>query len=101
MRPALLLFTLFFISLNCRSQFYLRGTVNDEAGKGIYNVKITLASKGSMPFYSGTSGAFGIPVSVVTDSITITADGYESLHAFADTRKFQVLVLKNLPLSLQ
>lgn len=90
----MLLFTLFFISLNCRSQFYLRGTVNDEAGKGIYNVKITLASKGSMPFYSGTSGAFGIPVSVVTDSITITADGYESLHAFADTRKFQVLVLK-------
>lgn len=53
-----------------------------------------MASKGSMPFYSGTTGAFGIPVSVVTDSITLSGDGYEDLRALADARKFQVFVLK-------
>jgi len=77
-----------------QSQYYLRGAVNDENGKGIYNVKILLFSKGTVPFSTGSSGAFGIPLSVVTDSIILQADGYETIKTIADTRKFQIFTMK-------
>lgn len=75
-------------------QYYLRGVINNAKGNGIYNVKIYLSSKGTIPFSSGSSGAFGIPLSVVTDSITLLAEGYETLKTIADTRLFQVFTLK-------
>jgi len=76
------------------SQYYLRGVVKDENGRSIYNAKIYLYSKGSVPFYTGASGAFGIPISKITDSIMLNADGYESLKAIADSRKYEVFTLK-------
>ncbi|MEP7317356.1 MAG: von Willebrand factor type A domain-containing protein [Panacibacter sp.] len=83
-----------FVALNARSQYYLRGSVYDENGKGIYNVKIILQSKGTMPFYTGASGAFGIPVSVTADSITLQADGYEILKTIVKAGLYQSLVMK-------
>jgi Ca-activated chloride channel homolog len=77
-----------------QSQYYLRGAVYDENGQGIYNVKILLFSKGTMPFYTGSSGAFGIPLPVVKDTIILQADGYETTKDIADTRKFQVFTMK-------
>jgi Ca-activated chloride channel family protein len=79
------------------SQFYLRGEIKDERGRLLEGVKITLASKGTFPYYSGNSGTFGISESVTSDTITLTLDGYETMRTFIDTRKFQNLFLKMLP----
>lgn len=76
------------------SQYYLRGNVKDENGQGIYNAKIFLSSKGTVPFYTGSSGAFGIPLSTPTDSIIFIADGYETIKTLTDARKYNVYTLK-------
>ncbi len=94
MKPALLLILVCLSALHAWPQYYLRGEVKNEKGIAITNVKINVASKGTIPFSSGSSGAFGIALSVVTDSITLQAEGYETLKALADTRSYQVFVLK-------
>lgn len=78
-------------------QFYLRGEIRDERGRLLEGVKITLASKGSFPYYSGNGGTFGISTAVTNDTITLVQDGYEILRARIDTRRFQDFVLKMLP----
>lgn len=78
-------------------QFYLRGEIRDERGRLLEGVKITLASKGSFPYYSGNGGTFGISTAVTIDTITLVQDGYEILRARIDTRRFQDFVLKMLP----
>jgi len=84
------------ITIQARSQYYLRGTVEDENGKAIYNAKIFLSTKGTVPFYTGSSGAFGIPISHPTDSIILMADGFETLKTLADARKYTTYTLKFL-----
>jgi Ca-activated chloride channel family protein len=79
------------------SQFYLRGEIKDERGRLLGGVKITLASKGSFPYYSGSGGNFGITASITTDTITLMLDGYETLRTSIDTRKYQNFLLKMLP----
>ena len=68
--------------------------VKDENGQSVYNAKIFLSSKGTVPFYSGSSGAFGIPLSKPTDSVVFMADGYETLRTIADARKYMAYTLK-------
>ncbi len=94
MKPALLFILAYLNALHAWPQYYLRGEIKNEDGIPIPNVKINLSSKGTIPFSSGSSGAFGIALSVITDSITLQAEGYETLKALADTRSFQVFVLK-------
>jgi Ca-activated chloride channel family protein len=79
------------------SQFYLRGEVKDERGRLLEGVKITLSSKGAFPYYSGSGGTFGISTSTVTDTISLSLEGFEILRATIDTRKFQSFLLKMLP----
>lgn len=84
------------------SQYYLRGEIKDDKGHAIEGARILLASKGSFPFASGNSGTFGIPVSVLIDTISIHMDGYESiLKRAVDSRKFQSYILKMLPSTAQ
>ncbi|QEC67759.1 DUF3520 domain-containing protein [Panacibacter ginsenosidivorans] len=80
--------------MQSHSQYYLRGEVKDENGQGIYNAKIFLSSKGTIPFYTGSSGAFGIPLSTPTDSIIFMADGYETIKTLTDARKYNTYTLK-------
>jgi Ca-activated chloride channel family protein len=94
LKPRLLFIFTCLFTQQVQSQYYLRGAVYDATGKGIYNVKILLFSKGTVPFYTGSSGAFGIPLRVVRDTIVLQADGYETLKDVADTRKFQVFTMK-------
>ena len=82
------------ITIQGHSQYYLRGTVTDESGKAIYNAKIFLSTKGTVPFYTGTTGSFGIPISKPTDSIMFMADGFETLKTLADARKYSTYTLK-------
>jgi Ca-activated chloride channel family protein len=94
LKPGLLFISAYLFTQQVQSQYYLRGAVYDENGKGIYNAKILLFSKGRVPFYTGSSGAFGIPLSVVRDTVILQADGYEIIKDIADTRKFQVFTMK-------
>jgi Ca-activated chloride channel family protein len=80
-----------------QAQYYLRGEVKNERGQWLQGARINLSSKGSFPYFSGSSGSFGIAVSKITDSIHISRDGYEDLVMAIDTRKFQSLVMKMLP----
>ncbi len=94
MKPRLLFILACFFLIQAHSQYYLRGAVYDENGKGIFNVKIFLSSKGTILFYTGSSGAFGIPLSVVKDTIILQAEGYETIKDIADTRKYQTFTMK-------
>lgn len=63
------------------------------------NVKIWLHSKGTIPFSSGSAGGFGIPTSRAIDTISLQLEGYEPLKQAVVTSKYQVLVMKMLPVT--
>jgi Ca-activated chloride channel family protein len=83
------------------AQYYLRGEIRDAKGRLLEGVKINLASRGAFPFYSGSDGSFGITASAVTDTITLSLEGYEQWKAAVDTRQFQAFVMKMLPSTAQ
>lgn len=91
------LITIFFTGLYLFSsaQYYIRGEVRDDKGQPLQNVKIYQHSK-HLLYYSGGSGGFGILTSVLFDSLTFNADGYEpkSINARADV--YQEVTLKIL-----
>src|ERR1700761_4295622 len=61
-----------------RAQFYLRGDVKDENNSLLPDVNIRLRSSGYL-YHSGSSGAFGIPVPASGDTLTLTAEGSQTL----------------------
>jgi Ca-activated chloride channel family protein len=76
------------------SQYYLRGEVHDLQNQPVPGVKILLYSKGGFPFYSGSSGAFGIPTSLKVDTITFYAEGFEVLKTAVETTQYRVFTLR-------
>lgn len=82
------------LSLTSRGQYYIRGSINDEKGKPLSNVKINLFSKGYIGLFSGSCG---IPSSLRTDTITLEAEGFQVLKTAINTSQFQQFVLKCLP----
>lgn len=101
MKKVIWVLLLFSISLGAYSQYYLRGEIKDNRGHLLEGVKINLSSQGSLPYYSGRGGAFGISVSHITDTILLQLDGFETIRAKVDARKFQQLVMKMLPSTAQ
>ncbi|HEY4205639.1 MAG TPA: carboxypeptidase-like regulatory domain-containing protein, partial [Puia sp.] len=77
------------------AQYYLRGEVKDENNSYLPNVRILLHSSGYL-YHSGSSGEFGIPVSQPGDSLTLSADGYQSATVRVDATEYQHLTLKLL-----
>jgi len=75
-------------------QYYLRGEVRDEANQPVPGVKIYLYSKKDYPFYNGSSGGFGIPTGLTVDTVTLSAEGYETWRGAVETRKYARLQLK-------
>jgi len=89
-----LLTSFLLLSFSGFSQYYLRGELKDGQGQGLAGAKITLFSKGSFPYYTGNSGAFGIPVSVKTDTITFALEGYDTLKTPVVTTEYGNFILK-------
>ena len=83
-----------FFFYSASAQFYLRGEIKDENNTLLSNVKILLHSIG-YTYYSGSSGGFGIPISQPKDSLTISAQGYQTLSVPVDANQFQDIVLKS------
>ena len=72
----------------------MRGEVRDEQGHALPGVKITLSSKGTFPYYTGSAGAFGIPTSLKVDTITFLIEGYETLTTAVNTNQYRIFTLK-------
>lgn len=81
-------------SLKLSAQYYLRGEVKDQQGQVIPNVKILLASKGTYPFYTGTGGSFGIPTHLAVDTITLEAEGYETVKTPVKSTSYALFAMK-------
>lgn len=72
----------------------MKGVVHDNNGTGLYNARIYLKSKKNILFTTGSSGAFGIPAPISTDSITIVAEGFDTLYTVAQSVNYNVYTLK-------
>ena len=84
-----------FLYSSTYAQYYLRGEIRDEKNNSLSNVKILLHSTEYI-YYSGDAGAFGIPVSKSTDSITVSSDGFQEISLRVDATKYQYITLKSL-----
>jgi len=83
------------------AQYYIRGEVRNEHGVLLEGVKLRLKSKPQQLFTSGSSGAFGISLAQLKDSLSLQLDGYEKLCVLADSRQFQRIQLNTLPGTLK
>ena len=84
----------FYTTVN--AQYYLRGEIADGKNTPLQNVKIILHSTGYL-HSSGLGGAFGIPSTKKSDSISLSLDGYEPLSLRVNTSEYQKLTMKMLP----
>src|SRR6201996_311400 len=75
-----------------RAQFYLRGDVKDENNSLLPDVNIRLRSSGYL-YHSGSSGAFGIPVPASGDTLTLTAEGSQTLVVAVNASQYQTIRL--------
>jgi Ca-activated chloride channel family protein len=83
----------FFFTVN--AQYYLRGEIKDEKNQPLQNVKMLMHSNG-MVYYSGTSGGFGITIRNLSDSLTLSLDGYETKVVAVKADAFQYITMKAL-----
>jgi Ca-activated chloride channel family protein len=93
LKSAVLLLLSSLIYFSSRGQYYLRGEIRDENNGLMPNVKIRLHSSGYL-YYSGSSGAFGIPIAQSMDSLTLVANGYEDKTMRVDASEYQTIRLK-------
>ena len=73
-------------------QYYLRGEVKDEKNGLLPDVSIRLQSSGYL-YHSGSSGAFGIPLPEPVDTITLTAEGFQTLIMPVNANQYQTIRL--------
>jgi Ca-activated chloride channel family protein len=76
-----------------RAQFYLRGEVKDENNSLLPDVRILLHSSGYL-YHSGSSGAFGIPIPLPTDTVTLSADGFQTQVIPVDASRYQFIKMR-------
>ena len=92
LKPALLLLMCSLCFSVSHGQFYLRGEVKDENNSLLPDVNIRLQSSGYL-YHSGSSGAFGIPVPASADTLTLTADGFQTLVLAVNASEYQTIKL--------
>ncbi|HEY4109268.1 YfbK domain-containing protein [Puia sp.] len=94
MKPVILAVSCSLLLLSAHAQFYLRGEVKDEKNSPLPEVRIVLHSSGYL-YHSGSSGAFGIPVPASSDTLTLSAEGFQTLVVAVDATKYQDLHLRS------
>jgi Ca-activated chloride channel family protein len=78
--------------LTASGQYYFRGEVRDQNNQPLPFVRIYIHSTGSF-YYSGSTGAFGIPSTVLTDSATFKLAGYDEKTVLLHANEFTVVQL--------
>lgn len=84
------------LAFSASAQYYLRGEIKDEKNQPLQNAKILLHSTRHC-YYTGSYGGFGITTKILSDSLTISLDGYESKSIKIDADQWQYVTLKILP----
>jgi Ca-activated chloride channel homolog len=95
LKSALLLLFGSLLFFSSRGQFYLRGEIKDENNGLLPDVKILLHSSG-YSYHSGSSGAFGIPLSQCWDTLTLSSEGYQTITLRVDANQYQSIQLRQL-----
>ena len=95
MKKLLVYLSFLLFVLSAKAQYYLRGEIKDEKNQSLQNVKILLNSDKNT-YYSGSSGGFGITVSELYDSITLSLDGFETKGIKLKTDVLQQITMKTL-----
>ncbi len=94
MKRYLFLPCLLLLSNGIYSQYYLRGELKDDQGQGLSNIRISLVSKGTYPYFTGSGGGFGIPSNLKIDTIIFIAPGFDTLKSAVVTSDYQTFTLK-------
>lgn len=81
----------------CQGQFYMRGIVHDEKGRGLYDAKMILKNRPGIVFETGNTGAFGLPSRLSVDSVYVFAVGFDTLRTVAFANRFNLYHLQALP----
>lgn len=93
LKPAILLLVGSLCFFSSRGQYYLRGEVKDENNSLLPDVRILLHSSGYL-YHSGGSGAFGIPIPAQGDTLTLSAEGYQTLILPVNANQYQKIQLR-------
>ncbi len=88
----IILWCLLLFAANADAQFYFRGEVKDLKANGIAHVRIHIHSTNSF-YYSGTTGAFGIPSSKQIDTVSFYLKGFEEKTLVLNSNEFNSVVL--------
>jgi len=83
-------------SFTARSQYYLRGEIKDDKNNPLAYVRIYMHSTGAY-YYSGSSGSFGIPSSVKSDSATFTLNSFYKTTVLLTDGRYELVDLKPVP----
>jgi Ca-activated chloride channel homolog len=84
------------LSVSLPAQYYLTGEVKGFHGDKLQNVAITVLSTGAI-YLSGLSGEFRIISRQEEDTLTFSADGYETYTTAIHTMGFLQVTLKMIP----
>jgi Ca-activated chloride channel homolog len=87
--------TYLLISFSLTAQYYYRGEVRDEERKPLANARILSHSSGYV-YYSGSSGGFGITSNKISDSVTISFEGYQTQTIKLENNRYENITLKML-----
>ena len=93
-----IILVLFFPLLSFSQQYYLKGQIQDEAGKPLQNANIILQSTGYV-YYSGQGGSFGIPLFKKLDTLLVSLQGYHRERVAVDGGEPVRIVLKKAPVT--
>jgi Ca-activated chloride channel family protein len=93
LKSALLLLLGSMLFFSSRGQFYLRGEIKDGNNGLLPDVSIRLHSSGYL-YHSGSSGAFGIPIPQSSDTLTLSAEGYQTVTLPVDASQYQTIRLQ-------
>lgn len=83
------------LAFTANAQHYLRGEVKDEKNQPMQNVKILLQSN-KQCYFTGSAGDFGITTNSLSDSLTLSLDGYEPKSVKVNSEQWQYITLKIL-----
>ena len=81
--------------LSANAQYYLRGEILNEKSISLQNVKLLLHSN-RIVYYTGTSGGFGISTRLLSDTLTLIFDGYETKTIAVKADAYQTVNMKPL-----
>ncbi len=93
MKKIILYCSLHLVAVTASGQYYLRGDIKDEKNQFLQNARIFVHSSKTI-FYSGSDGSFGINVPNLTDSLTVSLDGYETQNLKVKSAEWQKIILK-------